>query len=201
MSRFDADFDRAKQRIQSAARAAVHASGVELQSRIKGRLTRGGASNIGAGGASQSSRHLAVDTGTLRRSIVVDTTELETRNAIKVGSNLVYAPIHEFGGTITPKRVKYLPVPFPGMAKRAKQIRAAAGGSLRGANLDLVKSKRGNLLLVEKNEDRSFTPVFILKKSVRIPARPYMRPAFAESRDQVNGVFRRVFASAFGGAA
>ena len=59
-----------------------------------------------------------------------------TRNEVElhIGTNLVYAAIHEFGGVITPKK--------------AKALSFEIGGEL------------------------------IFAKSVHIPARPYLRPAF-----------------------
>lgn len=76
-----------------------------------------------------------------------------------------YAAIHEFGGVIKPKNAKYLTIPqdpfFVG--KRAREF-----------DLSVVRAKSGNLYLVQKN-----TGVFayLLKKSVTMPARPYLSPA------------------------
>ena len=46
-----------------------------------------------------------IDEGRLRASIAA---EAITDNEVLIGTNVVYAAIHEFGGTITPKRAKYL---------------------------------------------------------------------------------------------
>jgi len=48
-----------------------------------------------------------LDTGTLRASITYAINNKE----LKVGSNLVYAPAHQFGATITPKVAKKLTIP------------------------------------------------------------------------------------------
>jgi phage gpG-like protein len=50
------------------------------------------------------SQHL-IDTGNLRSSI---RTVLFRHGQVIVGTNVVYAAIHEFGGTITPKNAKWL---------------------------------------------------------------------------------------------
>ncbi len=45
-----------------------------------------------------------VDTGTLRSSITYDA----GRDRVEIGTNVPYAPVHQFGATITPKRARYL---------------------------------------------------------------------------------------------
>jgi phage virion morphogenesis protein len=77
------------------------------------------------------------DTGRLRRSIRA----VADDEGVTVGTNLIYAPIHQFGGTIVPKKAKFLRFPNP------------AGG-------------------------------FFFKKSVFIPARPYLPidPASGETQ-------------------
>ena len=48
-------------------------------------------------------------TGTLARSVVIDRSRLNADNpSVRVGTNLVYARIHEFGGIIKPKKAKWL---------------------------------------------------------------------------------------------
>lgn len=95
----------------------------------------------------------------------------KTRVEVSAGTNLVYAPPHEFGGVIRPKNGKYLAIPI---------------GSYRGSprshtDLQLRKSRSGNLLLV----DASGTPQYVLKESVQIPARPFMRPAHDDNQAEV----------------
>lgn len=53
---------------------------------------------------SEASRNAPYDTGTLRRSLLMDIKP----DKGKVGSNLPYAKIQEFGGTIVPKKKKLL---------------------------------------------------------------------------------------------
>lgn len=90
------------------------------------------------------------------------------RAVVAIGTNVVYGPIHEFGGTITARKGKYLAIPI---------------GSYRGSprehgDLRLRKTARGNLIMV----DASGTPQYVLKTSVEIPARPYLRPAYDEKQ-------------------
>lgn len=45
-----------------------------------------------------------VDTGRLRNSIIVESSDTEA----VIGTNLIYAPVHQFGATIKPKNGKFL---------------------------------------------------------------------------------------------
>lgn len=93
-----------------------------------------------------------------------------TMASLLVGTNVEYAAIHEFGGTIRPKSKKYLAIPV---------------GSLKGSptehTLKLRKTRGGKLVMV----DDSGTVQYVLKESVEIPAQPYLRPAFDEHKDEV----------------
>lgn len=105
-----------------------------------------------------------------------------------------YAPIHETGGTIRPKNRKYLAVPISTWSQEAGFSGPAFGrgkagvisglmvGSQAGTTkpslygvkgLQLIKSKKGNLLLVDqaKLARGTIVPIFVLKKSVTIPPR------------------------------
>lgn len=77
--------------------------------------------------------------------------------------------IHEKGGTISAKRAKYLTIPLPAaMDTRGVPLRKRA----RDWDKTFVaRSKRGNLLIFRKEAKGSITPLYLLKPSVRIPAR------------------------------
>lgn len=90
-------------------------------------------------------------------------------------SEVIYARIHELGGTIRPVKRKWLAIPLP-------PARTAAGVARYKTPLDVpdlhfVTSKRGNLLLVKPDGE----PWYVLRKRVDIPARPYLRPALEEA--------------------
>lgn len=57
------------------------------------------------------------DTGRLRNSI---TYELRP-GGVRVGTNVIYSAIHNFGGTIRPKRAKYLAIPVGDGSIRLKK--------------------------------------------------------------------------------
>jgi len=101
---------RGQKILLQAYREAVSAAAITFQGALKGTLTRGGASNKGSGGQPSSPGDPpAVKTGRLRRSIQVNLTEIKKPDPIaRVGTNVVYARIHEFGGVITPKKGKWL---------------------------------------------------------------------------------------------
>jgi len=82
----------------------------------------------------------------------------------KVGTNKVYAPPHEFGATIKPKRAKFLAIPKP--------------EGLTGAG-------------VARYTPRQRPDMFFYVKSVTIPARPVFGRALTEQRDAVNRLLER----------
>lgn len=116
------------------------------------------------------------DTGLLINSITVhEYVDKGVDSYVLVGSRgVVYARIHEFGGTIVAKRVRNLAIPLTDAAKKAGSPRAMRGLSWRPG------------LLV----DRQGKPQFVLKPTVTIPARPYMRPAVDENQAEIMHVIK-----------
>lgn len=119
----------------------------------------------------------AVRTNRLRSSIVVARVPGNDL-AAKVGTNVVYAKKQEEGGTIRPTRSRMLKIPV-GRSVRATGTHREATTPLR-----LVVTKRGAFLvtdMVRKGKNRSSLIGseirYVLKASVRIPARPFIRPA------------------------
>jgi len=111
-----------------------------------------------------------IRTRTLSRSLSEEVVEKSPQRAVvAVGTNLEYAAIHEFGGVIQAKRRKYLAIPVGELT-----------GSPMKYDLHAIKTRKGNLVLM----DASGKVQYVLKPSVRIPARPYLRPAFDEKHGQ-----------------
>ena len=106
--------------------------------------------------ANLSNKILNVNTGHLRRSITMQFSGSGRGSSAEIGTNLKYAAIHEFGGTIHAKRGPYLWFKM----QTASRIRSSSGKSL--------KRPQGIFSWVR-------TP------QVTIPARPYMQPAFEQS--------------------
>lgn len=96
--------------------------------------------------------------------------------------------IHEEGGVIRPSRAKYLTIPLPSACDRR-------GVPLKKSARDwpdtfVIRSKRGNLLIVQKNEDGGITPLYLLKSSVRIKARLGLEKTWTDYVD--NRLERRI---------
>jgi len=98
---------------------------------------------------------------------------------VEVGTNLPYAAIQHFGGVIRPKRVKALPVPITKQAAKAqenvqsvREIEDLIFVPRKGLPPLLVKVKYGGR--GKGRYEKAWEPWFVLKKSVKIPPRPYM---------------------------
>lgn len=124
------------------------------------------------------------DTGRLRSSL----TARHTATEAAVGTNVPYARIHnpEDGRTktvIRPKNTKFLCLPA---SFETRKLLRKNGWSVRGVISGLEKEgvavyrpyKRGskfraNVIMAKKKGENAFA-LFILKKSITIPARPFM---------------------------
>jgi len=106
----------------------------------------------------------------------------ETREGVKIsfGSNLVYAAIHEFGGTIVPKKAKFLTIPFPGVYGKAKDF----------SNTFVAKG-----VIHQKIGNKDWNPLFSLKKSVTIPARHYLSEPIKKMRPELERGLKRAVES------
>jgi hypothetical protein len=116
---------------------------------------------------------LKTRTGKLRRSIRFNIKLGNNHYYLEIGSHgVVYARILEKGGTITPKNAKFLTIPLPGVKGRASNYPDAF----------VIKSKKGNLLLVQKKGRSGIVPLFVLKKSVKIPDFWWLKGSMEEKR-------------------
>lgn len=102
---------------------------------------------------------------------------------------LPYADIHETGGIVKPRNSKYLAIPLPAAL--------TAAGVLKKRPRDysdtfVRKSKGGNLMIFQKVGQRGkIRALFVLKKSVTIPARKYMTITAEAMRDKVIDIIDR----------
>ena len=104
------------------------------------------------------------DTGGLRRSIAWD----RVANGVEVGSALKYAPLHQHGGTITPKKAKKLAIPA---TKEARAMSSAFG--VRKA-LENFAKKYGAIRFTPGTIRAGDVILFYRRESVDVPARPYL---------------------------
>ena len=101
-----------------------------------------------------------LDEGLLRGA----TTAAITRNGVELHNNRKQARLHQVGGTVRPKSGKYLAIPLTPEAKRAGSPRAFTG-------LHFQQRKGSNTALLA---DAQGKPIFLLKTSVTVPARPFL---------------------------
>jgi hypothetical protein len=122
-------------------------------------------------GSSTGPNKLKVRSGMLRQAIDVKTvgTTLNTLSLI-ITFDTNYAMTQEFGDeNRRPKHAQYLAIPLPAAQTRAGVTRWAS--PLRQSDMPpvrVLKSKKGNLLLVDKATGQ---PYFVLKTQVKIPPR------------------------------
>lgn len=146
---------------------------------------------VDAAQASYDASGLKSRTSALRGSIKAGKFE-ESGDSIRAsvvagGGDAFYARIHEYGGTIRAKNVQNLTIPVGealtamGVARfSARQV--IADPSAYGYTSTFFK--HGMLFA---NSGLRITPLFVLRPSVRIPARPYMRPALSGMLSQITG--------------
>jgi phage gpG-like protein len=96
-----------------------------------------------------------------------------------VGTNVTYARIHQEGGTITPKRAKYLAIPLTPAAKVKRPLEwedtfIRKGIIFRNLGKDKVEA------------------LYKLQKSVKIPARPYLFIS-PEDENQISNIINKYY--------
>ena len=157
---------------------------VIMQTEIKKKLNLR-ASNIGSGGkASPPGSPPAKRTGTLGRSMQMDTSGMYKKGnpVVRVGSNLPYALIHEFGGRIEAGS-KLLAIPVNREAQLSSP-RDVPGLSF----VPVTKSTNivGRLVRRSgKGKTASLETFYLLARRVTLPARPYLRPALRAARPKI----------------
>lgn len=118
--------------------------------------------------------------GRLAQSFIGEVTGNNLANLhMQYGTNVKYAAIHEFGGVVRPKKGKYLTIPLKdnllpsGVMKR----------SLRSFQFVYFRrSKKGSLLAFAGDDKDDMKPMFVLVRSVKIPARLGFRRLWIQER-------------------
>lgn len=125
-----------------------------------------------SGASSEDRLHSRTGEGvaSIRKSITV--TGSSTANIIGSIGGLSRLGIHEFGGTVTPKRSKFLTIPLPAaLDSRGVPLRQTAR---QWDKTFIIKSKKGRLLIV-RERGASIEPLYLLAKSATIRPRLGMR--------------------------
>ncbi|MEL6716137.1 MAG: hypothetical protein AAFP86_20310 [Planctomycetota bacterium] len=136
-----------------------------------------------------TSNRLRSRTGALRRSWRQRSrgTGLDLRLIVSIGNarTAAYARIQEEGGTIRPKRSRYLTIPLRANYTPAGRLRVESAAAARrdpSIQTFVRRSKRGNLIIFRKGRQRSkpdaIEPIFVLKQQVKVPARLGFRALF-----------------------
>lgn len=128
-----------------------------------------------------SGNTLAVDTGALRASIVARTFRVDNRYVSVIGSDLVYAAVHEYGATIRGR--PYLRIPT---------VYAKPYGNLPSF---VQRSRRGNLFVFASVGKRGkIVPTYMLVPSVTLRARHMFRHSWERNQGAVRSEFASVLA-------
>lgn len=113
----------------------------------------------------------------LRNSITFDATD----SSVAVGTNVQYAAIHQFGGTIRAKNGGFLSIPVTPAARSAGSPRNMAG-------LHVAQTLKGQFVLVN---EKGVTQ-YLLRRQVTIPARPFLGVSAADTVELI-GVAERFY--------
>ncbi len=113
------------------------------------------------------------DMGLLTASI----TPASSRDTSEAGTNMIYARLMHFGGTVTPKRANALYIPASASSRSLMRKFGETPGKcisgMKAAGYQIWKSKSGKALLAKNGKDGALFTLFIIKKSVTVPARPF----------------------------
>lgn len=111
--------------------------------------------------------------GDLGRSIDFKPREILGHYQLTIGSyGVKYARILEEGGTITPKRKKFLTIPMPGVKGMARNYPDAF----------FVRTVTNNLFLAKKYRKNDWKPLFVLVKKAEIPAFHWLQKSVDQKR-------------------
>lgn len=156
---------------------------------------------VGTIQASISGDILRNRTGQLRGSVVAGPIqESDTSISGAVGSNTIYARIQELGGTISPSSAQSLTIPLDAVLTANGVARYTAREVIADpsvGNFTRVFARNGIIFgATGSGKDAEWTPLFVLKSSVTIPAHNYMARAIASLQDTVQSEMKDALARA-----
>lgn len=137
---------------------------------------------------SRRAREEGGQTLSLSRRLRNSLTYAATRDSVAVGTNVVYAAIHQFGGIIRAKSGPFLAIPITAAAR-------AAGSPRNMQGLAIAQSLKGQFMLVDS---KTGTVHFLLRRQVTMPARPFLGVSSGDEssvlrvlQDHLEGAWRR----------
>lgn len=110
----------------------------------------------------------------IKKSVRVTGDSLDTLRGMIGSGDAFYLKIHETGGVIKAKNVKYLTIPLPAALNSNGTPKKPSARDWD--NTFVAKSKKGNLIIFQKVGSK-IIPLYVLKTSVKIPARLGMEKA------------------------
>lgn len=148
----------------------------ELENYLKGVSKLMLKTHSGAWPGGTSTRTLSQRSGAALKSIeesvkVTGNTFNEIQGTI---GGIFYLKIHEYGGTITPKKAQYLTVPLPAALNNDGTPKRKSARDWE--KTFVIKSKAGNLLICQRQAGQ-VVPLYVLVREVKIPPRLGMRNA------------------------
>jgi phage gpG-like protein len=202
-----------KEDIERIINKLKQVSPAESGGAVGGVVVRGGVGGVGGGNLAYkafveatayiesklvmnvTNKILHVRSGRLRDSIgsIVtkedDNWKGEVGSGVRQGERVPYANIHETGGVITPKRSKFLTIPLGYAKTPAGDARFTARQLFRGMAGHGYKTGVviGDIIygVMAQKRQTKIVPLFLLRRSVKIPARYYMSRTADECRGMI----------------
>lgn len=107
------------------------------------------------------------DKGLLAASISATNTE----ETLALHASHPAANVHQFGATIRPTRAKALTIP---LTREAKRVGSPGRGRFPRSLFVLAAKGGRSAFLAERDESGTVTLHYVLKREVKVPARPYL---------------------------
>lgn len=131
------------------------------------------------GTAWQKSRRAAEEGGqtlSLTRRLRNSITSNYSRTNAEVGTNVLYAAIHQFGGVIRAKKGPFLSIPVTPQARELGSPTRWPAGALK-----VWQTEKGQFVM---GDDKG-TVHYLLRRQVNMPARPFLGVSAADSNELV----------------
>lgn len=180
---------RTRAQVAAGVEAAAEVLAKSMKDTLATRGAAGGGLGSGAGGAMPSSPGSppAYQRGGLHRSIRHTQAQiLGNRITAAAGTNLAYGASLDRGFTATAKGGALL-IPLQPEAYRLLE----RGMVRNNPNIFMVKRQGKPPLLARKGARGSIVPLFVLKKSVTVRPRPWLRPSLDRARIAMAVAFNR----------
>lgn len=179
-----ARFDALPDRLRASLRNAVAASQYVLQGAIVAVL---------------SGEVLHVRSGSLRRSITPGPIQEDaTSISGPVGTNQIYARIQELGGEIHAKNAANLTIPLDAASYSSGVARFSAREVIDNPSVAGMRSTFFAKGVLFGSDGNSIVPLFALKPSVTLPARPYMSTGLQRAQGEIGNRLSNALAMAMG---